>query len=277
MVLEGGAAMASRYKIGEFSRLTELSVKTLRYYHELHLLEPSVVDEETGYRYYDGRGYERARQIRLLKDLGFTLGEIAEIADRIGDAGDLQAYLREKHQQLEHEAAAIRKAQEKLMRMIEQKEERRMYKTSAMTVKTLPPQMAACVRYKGRYDQMGEHAGALYKAVKGAAAGPLTAVYHDDCYMEEGADIEVCLPVKKEVAAGGIGTQTLAGGRFASVVHTGPYDTISESYKALMDAVQAAGLEAAGPSREVYVKGPGLLLKGNPDKYETELLMPVKD
>lgn len=269
--------MEPRYKIGEFSKLAEVTVKTLRYYHELHLLEPSAVDEATGYRYYDSAAYERARRIRLLKSLSFSLAEIQEMIDHIDDPDDLQAYLKEKHRQLEGQASAIRREQEKLMRLIEEKEGRPMSKTSAMTVKEFPAQQVACIRYKGRYDEMGTYIGELFKVVKGAAAGPVTALYYDDCYTEEQADIEVCLPVKREVSGKGITTRTLEGGRFAAVLHTGPYDAISDSYKVLMDAMQAQGLEGAVPSREIYLKGPGMLLKGNPEKYETELLMPLKE
>lgn len=264
------------YKIGEFSKLAGMSVKTLRYYHELQLLVPVDTDDSTGYRYYDGASYERAKMIRLLKTFHFSLAEIIEIIDQIQDERDLQAYLREKAAQMDTQIAAIRREQAQLLKRIETKEGQKMASTSAMEIKALSDNKVASIRYKGRYDEMGHFIGELFKVVKGNAAGPITALYYDECYMEEGADIEVCVAVKKDVSGKDVATRILEGGRFATVVHTGPYDQISDSYKVLMDAMQAQGLEAEIPSREIYLKGPGMLLKGNPEKYETELMMKLK-
>lgn len=62
-----------RYQIGDFSLISRLSIKTLRYYHECGLLEPSFVDSESGYRFYDQNCLERVRIINELKELGFSL------------------------------------------------------------------------------------------------------------------------------------------------------------------------------------------------------------
>jgi DNA-binding transcriptional MerR regulator len=67
------------FTIGDFSKITGLTVKTLRFYHEQGLLEPSAVDAETGYRYYDRSKIEAARVITCLRSLDFTLEEIREI------------------------------------------------------------------------------------------------------------------------------------------------------------------------------------------------------
>lgn len=64
------------YKIGEFSKITNLSVKTLRYYNEIGLLLPEEVDIYTGYRYYGDRNLEEVKLIKELKGAGFTLEEI---------------------------------------------------------------------------------------------------------------------------------------------------------------------------------------------------------
>lgn len=64
------------YKIGEFAKLTNLSVKTLRYYNEIGLLLPEEVDIYSGYRYYGDRNLEEIRIIKQLKEAGFTLEEI---------------------------------------------------------------------------------------------------------------------------------------------------------------------------------------------------------
>src|SRR5580765_6779149 len=71
--------MSEPFTIGEFSKITGLSVKTLRFYHEEGLLEPSSVDEQTGYRYYAAEKIEVARVICRLRELEFSLDEIGAI------------------------------------------------------------------------------------------------------------------------------------------------------------------------------------------------------
>lgn len=75
-----------KFKIGEFSKLNRVTVKTLRHYEEIGLLVPSQVDKWTGYRYYDVCQLGRMNTIRYLKELGFTLEEIGELFDEGGRA-----------------------------------------------------------------------------------------------------------------------------------------------------------------------------------------------
>ena len=69
----------SMFSIGEFSKITGLTVKTLRFYHEQGLLVPSAVDEDTGYRYYALAKVDAARAITFLRGLDFSVAEIREI------------------------------------------------------------------------------------------------------------------------------------------------------------------------------------------------------
>ena len=71
------------YKIGEFSKLTDLSIKTLRYYDEINILKPSKIDNFTNYRYYEEKDLERLKKILYLKRLGFTLEEIKNNIDNL--------------------------------------------------------------------------------------------------------------------------------------------------------------------------------------------------
>ena len=66
-----------KFKIGEFSKLSQVTVKTLRHYEEIGLLTPLEVDEWTGYRYYDIKQLKQMTRIAYLKRLGFSLDEIA--------------------------------------------------------------------------------------------------------------------------------------------------------------------------------------------------------
>ena len=71
----------TRLKIGEFSQLMQVSVKTLRYYEQRGLLAPDEVNEWTGYRYYSIEQMQKLKDIRDLQRLGFSLDEIKDLFD----------------------------------------------------------------------------------------------------------------------------------------------------------------------------------------------------
>ena len=85
--------MKTSYSIGEFSTITGLSVKTLRFYHEKGILVPSSVDETTGYRFYDAAKVEKARVIMRLRQMEFSLEDIAAVLGECTDEADILNYL----------------------------------------------------------------------------------------------------------------------------------------------------------------------------------------
>ena len=74
--------MNRKIKIGAFSKLCRVTVKTLRHYEELGLLVPAEIDEWTGYRYYEVSQFQRMGLIVHLKRLGLSLNEISEIVEQ---------------------------------------------------------------------------------------------------------------------------------------------------------------------------------------------------
>jgi DNA-binding transcriptional MerR regulator len=71
------------YKIGDFSRLTNISIRTLRYYDEIGILKPEYVDPYSGYRYYTDKNLDEVKSITFLKQLSFSLEEIAQYKDSL--------------------------------------------------------------------------------------------------------------------------------------------------------------------------------------------------
>src|SRR5689334_25166460 len=84
--------MKTSYSIGEFSQVTGLSVKTLRFYHEKGILIPSSVDDTTGYRFYDAAKIEKARVIMRLREMEFSLEDIATVLGGCDDDADILNY-----------------------------------------------------------------------------------------------------------------------------------------------------------------------------------------
>ena len=73
------------YKIGEFANLVKSNIKTIRYYDEINLLKPKVMDKFTSYRYYDEDNVREYYAIILLKQMGFSLEEIKIYKDELSD------------------------------------------------------------------------------------------------------------------------------------------------------------------------------------------------
>ena len=69
------------YRIGDFSKLSQAPVKTLRYYDEIGLLRPAVIDRFTRYRYYTDEQLATLQRIRDLKEMGFSLEKIAYLVE----------------------------------------------------------------------------------------------------------------------------------------------------------------------------------------------------
>jgi effector-binding domain-containing protein len=76
--------------------------------------------------------------------------------------------------------------------------------------------------------------------------------------------------------AGNIAVHRLPGGKCVFVVHKGPYEQIGRSYAKLIEYVQQKGYEVEPPSREIYPKGPGMIFRGNPRNYLTEIQVLVR-
>ena len=93
--------MKTSYSIGEFSKVTGLSVKTLRFYHEKGLLVPSSVDNASGYRFYDESKIEKARVIVQLRAMEFSIEDIGAVLGECADEADVLNYLERQKEVLQ--------------------------------------------------------------------------------------------------------------------------------------------------------------------------------
>lgn len=268
------------FVIGEFSRIVSLSVKTIRFYQEKGLIEPSYVNPSTGYRYYNDADVEHARMIVSLREFGFTLDEIGAMLGESRDEADLLSWMERRRTALAAQLADGKQRLKRLDRVIAQEREAIvMAEQTAFEIeeKDLPAQLIVGWRMKAKYCECGEGFAKLGRLFGRHIAGPGICLYYDEEYVEEGADYETCLPVKKPVEKGGIESKILPGGRFACLIHKGPYEELGRSYEKILKYLQDKGIESPAPSRQVYIKGPGALLKGNPENYLTELQFLIEE
>jgi DNA-binding transcriptional MerR regulator len=257
--------------IGEFSRVTRITVKALRLYHEKGILVPDAVGDSSGYRYYGSGAVERAETVKRLKEMGFSLDEIRDILEACKDDGEIVARVERKLEDVEKSLRQYGEMKKTLALFLQSAEARRLKVVPGVALEDLPDILICGLRFRGKYEDVGHKIGPLFRACARQAAGRPFSLYYDGEFKEEDADIEICVAVKRKVAAAGIDCRSLPGGRAATIIHRGPYPTVGRSYQTLFEFCAEKELKTLLPIREEYVKGPGFIFRGNPKNYLTKL------
>jgi len=268
------------FSIGEFSQITGLSVKALHFYDENGLLPPASVDSATGYRYYNAASVERARMISRLRELQFPLEDIQRVLSNCEDDAQLISHFQRQLRTIQERLRADQKTAKALARAIsEEAEAAAMSQAGRFRVeeKDVPSLVVAGVRMTGRYEDCGRSFKTLAAKMGRYIAGKPLCLYYDSEFREADANFEPCFPLRREVASmDGITVRTLVGTRCLTLIHQGPYQQLGRAYKVILAELHQRGLTAALPSRETYLKGPGMIFKGNPKNYLTEIQIPIQ-
>jgi DNA-binding transcriptional MerR regulator/effector-binding domain-containing protein len=257
--------------IGEFSRLTHLSVRTLRRYHEAELLEPAVVDESSGYRYYDVEQIPTAQVIHRLRELDVPLGDVRRIL-RTADP-EVRADLVANHlQRLEAELDRTRAAVVSLRRLLQPDPAPIEVELRAEPARTV----AAIEAVVDTDDVAAWFAGAMAElraAVGATVTGPPGGTFDNALFEQERGHALVYLPTDAPTQVGRVHPVTLPAAELAVATHVGDHDHVEVSYGRLASWVVSNAMSVAGPVREVYLVGPAD--SDDPDAWRTEIGWPV--
>ena len=282
-------------KIGDFSQLGQVSVRTLHHYDERGLLKPARIDDWTGYRFYSVEQLPRLNRILALKDLGFSLDQIGRLVDDDVPAEQLRGMLALKQAEIERQ---LTEGQTRLLRVearlkqIEQEGEPSPYeivlkRTAPLTVAsartTVPTLEDMPARRCDLYDE-------LYESLAGRRVEPGTpeyALYHTVEYLDRDIDMEAAVPVdgapvgSPDTAKDGLAFRRLpAVPEMASVVHEGSAWDIPRAISALFGWIGANGYATAGPYRELHLYGrENDLFRADPanvDSILVEIQVPVQ-
>jgi len=266
------------FSIGEFSKVTGLTVKALRLYHEEGLLVPARVDPQTGYRHYDPAQVETARTVAFLREMEFSLSDIKEILRLRGDEEGLLDAIERHKSAIEQKARHLRTVARRLDQFISEERQAKAMSnmTHEVTEKTLEPTLIGGVRMKGRYSDCGKGFAKIGRSMGRHICGKPLLLHYDQEYKEDDADFEACFPVRHSKAVDGISVRELPGGRCVTLLHKGPYDQMGRSYEKAFRYVKEKGYRVVTPTREVYLKGPGMIFRGNPKNYLTEIQIPIE-
>ena len=222
--------------IGNFSKICSVSVKTLRYYDKIGLVKPAMVDNITGYRYYDEEQLDRVLTLNRLKRYGFSLAEINEFLSE-NNKRVLFSKLNERLIALETEIGHMQLLLSELKGFTRAFERTGIfmdyvnnYEVSLTTREPLP--VISSRQFMG-VEEFGKYYGQLFTRIAREGIetnGTVVAVYYGKEFDEKGSDIEVAIGVKNEKQADRI----LEGGLCAHTVHYGSYANLTEAYAAVV-------------------------------------------
>jgi transcriptional regulator, MerR family len=268
-------------RIGDFSKLSRISIRMLRHYDEIGLLVPRSTDSQTNYRYYGEEQLPVAGRITALKDMGFGLAAITEILKNYEDPQALAKFLSVKRAELQVQAdeAQLR------LRLLDTAIKRLRKDDTAMNynvnIKTLDERHVASVRQViTAYDQEGTLWGILMgeteaKNLQMDEPCYSMAIFHDEGYKESDVDVEIQISVKgsyentEHVVFKIEPTITVA-----SAVIKGSYNQLAPANNAVAQWVQDNGYEFDGAVFWIYHVSPAQTQ--NPDELVTEICYPVK-
>ena len=247
----------SSLTIGDFSRATHLSIKTLRYYHRVELLEPAQVDPDTGYRRYTTDQIPVAQVIRRFRDLEMPIEQIQAVL-RAPDLTARNRLIADHLSQLEQDLARTQQAVASLRDLLADPSG-----AAPVSHRRVDATMAAAVSDTvGVGDLLPWFLGALgelYATLDArgvAASGPAGGIYATELFAEERGEATVFVPTAAEVQRlGRVAPFTVPAAELAVITHAGSHADVDRAYGALATYVSSHALQVDGPIREYYLVG----------------------
>lgn len=271
------------FRIGEFSRIGSVTIDTLRHYDTLDLLKPAKVDPSTGYRYYSAKQLQSLNRIIALKEVGFSLEEIARILRDKLTTDELRGMLKA---QLVLTESAIETAQLRRERILTRlnylnlEENMPAYEVTLKSVDTLT--VAVIRETVPTIEQMSQRMGEMFSTIAGwlttnslSFGSPMT-LYHNESYTRENIDTE-CAFIIHDTKIGKVAKppEPIVIRQIKPLPHVATTivaDKKRESFKLAYNTIgqwiEDNGYCIVGAPREVYY--------GSHQDYTTEIQFPVE-
>lgn len=268
-------------KIGDFSRLSRISVRMLRHYDELGLLAPLYTDPDSGYRYYSPAQLARANRIRAFRDMGFGLQSIGLLLQQGDDKRALQAQLCAQRAALQSHLETTSQQLRLLETALSQLRKDDLPMQYNVTLKQFPAMPVASVR--GQLPSYAEEGRLWHLLMEETAGHPLCyaqpcyalAIFHDGEFKESQVDVEIQMTVKElSPDTEHVKFKMTEPVQFASAIFQGGYEQIAQVNQAVAHWVEENGYAFAGSMFNIYHVGPHQTQ--NPADYVTEVCYPVQ-
>ena len=271
----------TKFKIGEFSKLMQVTVKTLRLYEQKALLLPDEVDENSGYRYYKLSGMQRLVTIRNLQKMGFSLSEIKEILDSESHTPSVEQ-LDEKIIDCEQQLNMLQGKLQFLLSMRDFRKKINDMEKEKFSIQALPSIIVASHREELKsYQDLGTMCidivgpEMLRLGCRCPEPGYCFTIEHNNEYSSTNLDIEYC----EQVEEMGTDSAIVQFKRLNEVPmavcmsHYGPYDRFYESYAKIYHYIEEHGYKVAGMTRVSYIDG--AWNQEDPEKWLSIFQVPV--
>jgi DNA-binding transcriptional MerR regulator len=267
------------FTIGDFARHGRVSVRMLRHYDAIGLLKPARVDPHSGYRGYEAGQLARLNRVVALKDLGFTLDQVAAIIDDKVGIGELRGMLRLRRAELENQLVTDRARLAAVEARLRSIETEGAMPTNDVQVKRIEPVRVAEVRgLAASFEPVSitPVIGPLFHELHGhlekagvTPVGPAVSYY--EAAPEGGVLVHAAMPVNASEIEGVDVVDLPAIERAATILHHGDMDNVLTTVQTLARWIEDHGHTSAGYNREVT-------LKWSEDKSEwvTELQEPLR-
>lgn len=277
------------FTIGEFAKLSGITVKALHHYDDLGLLTPALVDPINGYRLYNSEQLTLLNQILALKASGFSLKEIKVFISRKDSVKELTEMMLARLGWVENEISRQQAQAEHLRRQIFRIQNGGLAMDQIVVVKSVEPILVASIRHVVQdYKEMLKLWEELNHEIEAHGikkAVPCMTLYHNGWDTRTDIDITVVEPLIKSFAPKSgksinemdekVAVITLpAVSRMASIVHQGSFDTIGQTYNQMEQWLLEQNETLTGPIREIYHEGDWST--NDPDQYVTEIQFPLK-
>lgn len=262
-------------RIGDFARIGNVSLRTLRFYGQAGLLKPAHINPENGYRHYDPRQLARLHEIQLFKEMGLSLAEIRGLLARRLNAGELREIFCERRavliNKMHDDSARLARLDARLHALAGRQNgawpEVRLRQTQPAWVVSLREKIHRYEEAEDMFEEVERRAGPA------RVTGERAALWHSCANEGPSIDCEVLRFLKQPVSMrGALRTFQLAAATVASVVHFGGDQTIENSYRALAAWLASSEFRLSGPKREIYWVEPR---RGSEAEALTEIQFPV--
>jgi len=267
--------MSASLAIGDFSRATHLSFKTLRHYHRIGLLEPADVDSDTGHRRYAVSQIPTAQVIRRFRALQMPLDDIAGVLSA-PDVDARNELIAAHLIRLEQSLAQTQEATASLRSLLQQPagavsvEHRSVDSVTAVAVSEVIDVEDALSWYQGALGELY----ATLAAQNIPTTGPGGGIFSNDLFSHERGLATIFVPYQGDFRPmGRITSLTIPGVELATTVHVGTHTDIDRAYGALATYVTQHALAVDGPIREYYLVGQHET--GDGAQWRTEVGWPI--
>ncbi|MED9962392.1 MAG: MerR family transcriptional regulator [Bacteroidales bacterium] len=270
----------TKLKIGEFSKMMQVTVKTLRYYEQKGLLLPYEVDEWTGYRYYSIYQMQRLNIIRGLQQQGFTLEEIKELLED-GEQMPSIDQLTQKIEETEHQLQLLIKRRSQLLKWLDS--HKQIKTMEKVNIQSLPEIIVASHReIIPNYDALGalcvNKIGPEMQRLgcKCPPPGYCFTIEHNKEYRSTDIDIEYCEQVEEMGKDSNIiqFKHLPAVEKALCIKHIGPYERFHESFAEAFRYMEEKGYKPVGHTRICYING--VWNKDNPEQWLSIIQIPIE-